>query len=66
MSLGQALSASIAGLQVNQSALALVAANVANASTPGYVRKTADLIEMAGNGSGIIVQLSGIQRVLDT
>src|SRR5476651_1550914 len=66
MSLTQALSAAIAGLKVNQSSLALVAANVANADTPGYVRKTVDQEATAGNGAGISVNITAIQRELDT
>jgi flagellar hook-associated protein 1 len=65
MSLTQALSTAIAGLRVNQSGLALVAANVANAGTPGYVRKTVDQVTLAGNSSGISVNISAIQRELD-
>src|SRR3989304_2671724 len=37
MGLSQALSAAAAGLRVTQAGLSLVAANVANAETPGYV-----------------------------
>src|SRR5664280_2941181 len=66
MSLSQALSAAIAGLKVNQSSLALVAANVANADTPGYVRKTVNQVAVAGNNTGISVNISAIQRELDT
>ena len=40
MSLGQALSTALSGLRTNQAALALVSSNVANAETPGYVKKT--------------------------
>ncbi|MBI3705001.1 MAG: flagellar hook-associated protein FlgK [Rhizobiales bacterium] len=65
MSLSQALSTAIAGLKVNQSALALVAANVANSGTPGYVRKTVDQVTLAGNSGGISVNISAIQRELD-
>jgi flagellar hook-associated protein 1 FlgK len=66
MSLSQALSAAISGLKVNQSSLALVAANVANADTPGYVRKTVDQVATAGNDTGISVNITGIQRELDS
>jgi flagellar hook-associated protein 1 FlgK len=66
MSLSQALSAAISGLKVNQSGLALVAANVANADTPGYVRKTVTQVATAGNGTGISVRMSGVQRELDS
>ena len=65
MSLSQALSAAISGLNVSQSSLALVAANVANADTPGYVRKTVDQVATAGNGTGIGVRISAVQRQLD-
>ena len=47
MSLTGALNTVQAGLQVTQSALQLVGANVANAQTPGYVRKTLDQIPTA-------------------
>ena len=40
MSLRQALNTSLSGLRATQAGLSLVAANVANAETPGYVRKT--------------------------
>ncbi|HZL32310.1 MAG TPA: flagellar hook-associated protein FlgK [Pseudolabrys sp.] len=66
MSLTQALVSAISGLKVNQSALALVSANVANASTPGYVRKTATEVAIAGNGTGIGVRISSIQRQFDS
>lgn len=65
MSLSQALSAAISGLKVNQSGLALVAANVANANTAGYVRKTVNQIATGGNGTGISVLMTGVQRELD-
>ncbi len=66
MSLTQALSTAIAGLKVNQSGLALVAANVANAATPGYVRKTVNQVTLAGNNTGVSVNISAIQRELDS
>jgi len=65
MSLSQALSAAMSGLKVNQSAISLVAANVANAGTPGYIRKTANEIATAGNDTGIGVRISDVQRQLD-
>jgi flagellar hook-associated protein 1 FlgK len=65
MSLSQALSAAISGLKVNQSSLALVAANVANADTPGYVRKTVNQAAIGGNDTGISVNITAIQRELD-
>jgi flagellar hook-associated protein 1 FlgK len=66
MSMSQALGSAIAGLQANQSALALVSANVANAGTAGYVRKTATQVAVSGSGTGISVRISAIQRELDT
>jgi flagellar hook-associated protein 1 FlgK len=66
MSLTQALSAAISGLRANQAGLALVSSNVANADTPGYVRKTVSQVATAGNGTGISVNVTGVQRELDT
>ena len=65
MSLSQALSAAISGLNANQSSLALVAANIANADTPGYVRKTAVQVAAAGSNTGIGVRITAVQRELD-
>lgn len=66
MSLSQALVSAMSGLKVNQASLALVAANVANADTPGYVRKTINQVAVAGNNTGIGVRVSAVQRELDT
>ena len=41
MSLSQALATAVDGLRVTQAGMSIVSANVANAETPGYVRKTA-------------------------
>ncbi|MCC6776581.1 MAG: flagellar hook-associated protein FlgK [Hyphomicrobiales bacterium] len=65
MSLSQALATAVAGLHVTQTGLSIVAANVANAETPGYVRKTATQIETAAGDSGISVRTDAINRVLD-
>lgn len=66
MSLSQALVSAMSGLKVNQASLALVSANVANADTPGYIRKTVNQVAVAGNNTGIGVRVSAIQRELDT
>ena len=66
MSLSQALSAAISGLKANQAGLALVSSNVANADTPGYVRKSITQVATAGNDTGISVNVTGVQRELDT
>jgi len=59
--LTQALASALSGLQANQTSIALVSANVANADTPGYTRKTADQVSQGANG----VQITSIQRELD-
>ena len=46
MGLSQALSTAMSGLRATQASLALVSSNVANAETPGYVKKT--LNQVAG------------------
>lgn len=52
----------MSGLRANQAALSLVSSNVANAETPGYVRKTSNQVQMStGNG----VQTIGVNRTLD-
>src|SRR5262249_38434559 len=66
MSLSQALSAAVSGLRANQSGLALVAGNVANANTPGYVRKTQIQVGIAAGDVGIGVRVAGIDRHLDS
>ncbi len=64
MSLSQALNTSLSGLRASQAGLSLIASNVANAQTPGYVRKTALLVtSTAGDGSS--VRLAAINRELD-
>jgi flagellar hook-associated protein 1 FlgK len=65
MSLSQALSTSTAGLRTTQAALALVAANVANAETPGYVRKTLVQSTTAAGTNGVSVRVGAINRELD-
>jgi flagellar hook-associated protein 1 FlgK len=65
MSLSQALATAVSGLRVSQAGLSLVAANVANAETPGYVRKTAAQIETAAGDLGVSVRVDAINRVLD-
>src|SRR6185295_1110 len=65
MSLSQAIDAAVSGLHANQTGLALVAANVANADTPGYIRKTVNQASQAGNNTGISVRVTSVQRELD-
>jgi flagellar hook-associated protein 1 FlgK len=65
MSLGQALATSTAGLRATQAALALTASNVANADTPGYVRKTLTQVTSSAGASGVSVRVDAINRELD-
>ena len=55
----------MSGLRATQASISLVGSNVANAETPGYVRKT--VIQVAGtNGDyGSSVLLNGVDRQLD-
>lgn len=55
----------MSGLKANQSALALVSSNVANAGTAGYVRKTTTQVSQSASGTGISVRVSAVQRELD-
>src|SRR4029077_1498100 len=64
MSLTQALSTALSGLQVNQASISIVAGNVANADTPGYTRKVVNQVSI-GAGSSIGVRVSDIQRQID-
>lgn len=64
MSLNDALSIAMSGLRANQAAMSLVSSNVANAETPGYIRKSTDQVAVnSGNGSS--VRTVGVNRELD-
>lgn len=65
MSLGDALSIAMAGLRANQAAMSLVSSNVANAETPGYVRKTIDQVTTNTGSTGSGVNVNGVNRELD-
>jgi flagellar hook-associated protein 1 FlgK len=65
MSLTQALATAVSGLRVNQAGMSLVAANVANADTPGYVKKTAVQITTAAGSLGVGVRVAAVNRELD-
>jgi flagellar hook-associated protein 1 len=64
MGLTQALSSALSGLQANQASISMVAANVANADTPGYTRKIVNQVATGANTS-IGVRVSDIQREID-
>lgn len=65
MGLGQALTSAVSGLRVTQSSLSLIASNIANAETPGYVKKTATQVAATAGDVTIGVRLSSINRELD-
>ena len=65
MSLSDALSIAMSGLRVNQAAMSLVSSNVANAETPGYVRKTLDQVATDSGAFGSNVRTVGVNRELD-
>ena len=65
MSISSALSASLSGLTASSRAAELVSSNVANALTPGYVRRDLGLAarELGGTGQG--VWITGVSRDVD-
>ena len=65
MSLSQALSSAVAGLRTAQAGLALVSSNVANAGTPGYVRKVVSQVATIAGGDAVGVRVDSINRQLD-
>src|SRR5262245_45016627 len=65
MSLTQSLSTALAGLRVTQAGLSVVAGNVANANTAGYITKTLEQVSVSTAGAGDSVRVASINRVLD-
>jgi flagellar hook-associated protein 1 len=65
MSLNDALAIAMSGLRANQAAMSLVSSNVANAETPGYVRKTINQVTSYSGAYGSNVVIAGINRELD-
>ena len=67
MGLSQALSAALAGVNTTQKSLSVIAGNVANANTPGYVEERVNQVEVAsGELAGTSVDFAGINRNLNT
>jgi flagellar hook-associated protein 1 len=67
MGLSQALSAALAGVNVTQQSLSVIAGNVANANTAGYVEESVNQVEVSTAGQlGTSVDTTGINRDLDT
>lgn len=65
MSLTQALSTALTGLRASQAGLTLVAGNVANAETPGYVRKTVNQVTTYAGEFSSGARVIGVNRELD-
>jgi flagellar hook-associated protein 1 FlgK len=65
MGLSQALSTAMSGLRATQAAISLVGSNVANAETPGYVRKSVIQVTGMTGDYGSSVLLNGVDRQLD-
>jgi flagellar hook-associated protein 1 FlgK len=64
MSLIQSLATSLSGLNATQANLAVVAGNVANQQTPGYIARTAVQVALQ-NGDSAGVRVESINRLLD-
>src|SRR5215475_15135261 len=64
-SLSLALDSALSGLMTAQRQTAVMSRNVANANTPGYTRKGADLASRITAGEGSGVQITGITRTVD-
>jgi flagellar hook-associated protein 1 FlgK len=66
MSLSQALSAAVSGVNTTQQSLSVIAGNVANANTPGYIEESVNQVEIGTVGAGgTSVDTSGINRNLN-
>ncbi len=65
MGLSQALSTAMSGLRATQASLSLVSSNVANAETPGYVKKTINQVAGLTGDYGSSVLINGVNRQLD-
>ena len=63
MGLTTAISSALSGLQATQTGLSVVANNVANVNTPGYIRKSPLLSSTIAGGNGVMVL--GVGRELD-
>jgi flagellar hook-associated protein 1 FlgK len=55
----------MSGLRATQNSLALVSSNVANAETPGYVKKTVNQVTGSTGEYGSSVLINGVNRQLD-
>lgn len=65
MGLSQVLNTALQGLNVTQTALGVVAGNVSNAQTPGYVEQQVDQVSVSSGSAGDGVRVEAINRQLD-
>jgi flagellar hook-associated protein 1 len=67
MGINQALSAALSGIAVTQQAISVIAGNVSNANTAGYVDESVNQSELGTAGTaGSSVESEGINRNLNT
>jgi flagellar hook-associated protein 1 FlgK len=66
MGLTQALATSLSGLNATQASLGVVAGNVANAQTAGYIAQSVTQVATATGSSGDSVRVASVNRLLDT
>ena len=65
MSISAALNVARSGLQVSGQRAEVVATNIANASTPGYVRRSLNISELMIGSQSAGVSSNGVSRALD-
>ena len=65
MSITETLNTALSGLKATQAGMALIASNVANAQTPGYIRKTLDVASSTAGDAASSVRVVGVNRELD-
>ena len=66
MSLNTIMSTATTGLLTAQIGLRTVSDNIANANTPGYVRKIVDQVSLSAQGMGVGVDAAAVRRVTDS
>src|ERR1700749_4437391 len=64
-SIGGMMATATTGLAAAQVGLSTTSDNVANANTPGYVRKIVNQSSLVNQGTGAGVTVNGIKRVTD-
>jgi flagellar hook-associated protein 1 FlgK len=65
MGLSSALATAMSGIRANQAALSITSSNIANAQTPGYITQSPNQVEVATDGFGSSVAVTGVNRQLD-